>query len=410
MTSLKSVVPGLDLPGVGPVAAIAGNLASNWFPALAPALDVGLGQSAGRGIWESMIPSKPFLNVWNTFSPDQQNAAMTNALTGALASAYYHQDELRKEGIQVPTDSSTTMEKEAFIDRIRNNAKSILLVKSIVGLLSPLSPRVEQTDIGLSDEFTKLVKSTGNYNDALLKFLNEHGDKAISYTVAKTTPAVRGATFPYTEKAINWIEDNKGGLLSDPNKSTGAMFLVPEDPGPGNTLSIHQQLIREHLRTARTPLEFLNQFYIAQGNNTVAPYLAQHTANVNEYKYNSFMLQQENQNWSNFMGQMKVLQPTWYDNYTNGYGRNNAALAVQQLQNIFADAKTAPTHDQAKLVKALLSDYNNHMNTMNQYKQLGITGQVVQMESQNWLTYLENLKAGEPRLTSVINTVFSKVG
>ena len=122
------------------------------------------------------------------------------------------------------------------------------------------------------------------------------------------------------------------------------------------------------------------------------------------------MLQQENQNWSNFMNQMKTLQPTWYDNYTNGYGRNNAALAVQQLQNIFADAKTEPTHDQAKLVKALLSDYNNHMNTMNQYKQLGITGQVVQMESQNWLTYLENLKAGEPRLTSVINTVFSKVG
>ena len=410
MTSLKSVVPGLDLPGVGPIAAIAGNLAGNWFPHLAPALDASLGQSAGRGVWESMIPSKPFLNVWNTFSPDQQNTAMTNAITGALASAYYHQDELRAQGITVPTDSSTTMEKEAFIDRIRNNAKSILLIKAVTGLLSPLSPRVEQTDIGLSDEFSKLVKSTGSYNDALLKFLNEHGSNAVSYTVAKTTSAVRGATFPYTNKAIDWIEQNKSGLLSDPNKSTGAMFLVPEDPGPGNTLAIHQQLIREHLRTARTPLEFLNQFYIAQGNNTVAPYLAQHTSNVNEYKYNSFMLQQENQNWSNFMSQMKTLQPTWYDNYTNGYGRNNAALAVQQLQNIFADAKTAPTHDQAKLVKALLSDYNNHMNTMNQYKQLGITGQVVQMESQNWLTYLENLKAGEPRLTSVINTVFSKVG
>ena len=410
MTSLKSVVPGLDLPGVGPVAAIAGNLASNWFPHLAPALDTALGQSAGRGIWESLIPSKPVLNVWNTLSPDQQNAAMTNAITGALASAYYHQDELRKQGIQVPTDSSTTMEKEAFIDRIRNNAKSILLIKAVTGLLSPLSPRVEQTDIGLSDEFTKLVKSTGSYNDALLKFLNEHGSNAVSYTVAKTTSAVRGATFPYTNKAIDWIEQNKSGLLSDPNKSTGAMFLVPEDPGPGNTLAIHQQLIREHLRTARTPLEFLNQFYIAQGNNTVAPYLAQHTANVNQYKYNSFMLQQENQSWSNFMGQMKVLQPTWYDNYTNGYGRNNAALAVQQLQNIFADKNTAPTHEQAKLVQALLSDYNSHMNTLNQYKQLGITGQVVQMESQNWGTYLENIKASDPRLTSVINTVFSKVG
>lgn len=418
MTSLKSVMPGLELPGVGPVAAIAGNLAVNWFPHLAPALDKTLGQSAGRGVWESLIPSKPFLNVWNAWSPDQQNTAMTNAITGALASAYYHQDELRAEGIPVPTDSSSTMEKEAFIDRIRNNAKSILMIKAITGLLSPLSPRVEQTDLGLSDEWSKMVtpKSQGglgmNYNDAIFKFINEHGDKSISYTVSKTTPSVRGATFPYTEKAINWIEQNKGGLLSDPNKSTGAMFLVPEDPGPGNTLAIHQQLIREHLRTARTPLEFLNQFYIAQGNNTVAPYLAQHTAKVNEYKQmqNSYMLQQENQNWSAFMGQMKTLQPTWYENYTNGYGRDNAALAVQQLQNIFADDKTAPKHEQAQLVKALLNDYNNHMNTMNQYKQLGINGQVLQMESQNWSTYLENLKASEPRLTSVINTVFSKVG
>ena len=412
MTSLKSVVPGLDLPGVGPIAAIAGNLVENWFPHLAPALNTGLGQSAGRSVWESLLPSKPVLNVWNALGPDGQNAALTNAITGALASAYYHQDELRAQGIPVPTDSSTTMEKEAFIDRIRNNAKSILLVKAVTGLLSPLSPRVEQTDIGFSDEFSKLVKSTGNYNDALLKFLKEHGDKAVSYTVAKTSSAVRGASFPYTNEAINWIEDNKNGLLADPNKSTGAMFLIPEDPGPGNTLAIHQQLIREHLRTARTPLEFLNQFYIAQGNNTVAPYLADHTAKVNEYKQmqNSYMLQQENQNWSAFLGQMKVLQPTWYENYTNGYGRNNAALAVQQLQNIFADPKTAPNTTQAQLVKGLLSDYNNHMNTMNQYKQMGITGQIVQMESQNWSTYLENLKASDPRLTSVINTVFSKVG
>ena len=412
MTSLKSVIPALDLPGLGPIAAIPANIISDWFPHLAPAIEAGLGQSANRGVWESFIPSKPILNVWNALSPDQQNSAMTNALTGALASAYYHQDELRAQGVTVPTESSSTQEKEAFIDRIRNNARSILILKAVTGLLSPLSPRVEQTDIGLRDEFIKMVKSTGNYSDALLKFLNEHGDKAISYTVAKTTPTVRGASFPYTQKAISWINDNMSGLLSDPNKSTGAMFLVPEDPGPGNTLAIHQQLIREHLREARTPLEFLNQFYIAQGNNYVAPFLAQHTKTVNEYKQmqNSFMLQQENQNWSDFMTKMKSMQPTWYENYTSGAGRDNAALAIQQLNNIFADPTTAPTHEQAQLVNGLLTDYKTHMNTVNQYKQLGITGEVVNMENQNWQTYLENLKASDPRLTSVINTVFSKVG
>lgn len=412
MTSLKSVVPGLDLPGLGPIAAVPINVVSDWFPHLAPVLDAALGQSANRGVWESMIPSKPIMNVWNTLSPDQQNSAMTNALMGALSSAYYHQDELRAAGVPVPTGSSSTQEKEAFIDRIRNNAKSILILKAITGMLSPLSPRVEQTDVDLRDEFVKLVKSTGNYSDAMLKFLNEHGDNAISYTVAKTTPTVRGATFPYTEKAINWINENMSGLLSDPKKSTGAMFLVPEDPGPGNTLAIHQQLIREHLRETRTPIEFFNQFYIAQGNNFVAPYLAQHTANVTEYKQtqNSFMLQQENQNWSDFMAKMKNMQPTWFENYSSGAGRDNAALAVQQLQNIFADKNTAPQHEQAKLVQGLLVDYQSHMGIINQYKQLGVTGEAVNLENQNWQSYLENLKTSDPRLTSVINTVFSKVG
>jgi hypothetical protein len=413
MTSLKSVIPGLDLPGFGPIAAIPSSIVADWFPHLAPTINGALGLSASRGVWESFLPSKPILNVWNALGPDQQNSAMTNALFGALSSAYMHQDELRAQGVQIPTDASTSAEKEAFIDRIRNNAKSILILKAITGMLSPLSPRVEQVDVGLRDEFTKLVKSTGNYNDALLKFLQEHGDKAISYTISTTTPSTRGATFPYTQKAIDEIESmRRSGLMSNPKTSSAAAFLIPEDPGPGNTLAIHQQLIREHLRENRTPLEFLNQFYISQGNNYIAPLIAQHTANVNQYKQegNTYALQMENQQWSDTLAKMKTLQPTWYENYSNGAGRDNAAVIVSQLQTIFSDPKLTPKTEQAKLVQGLLSDWQSHMNTINQYKQLKVTGEPVSMENQNWQTYLENLKTSEPRLTSVINAVFSKVG
>ena len=143
----------------------------------------------------------------------------------------------------------------------------------------------------------------------------------------------------------------------------------------------------------------------------MAPYLAQHTANVNAYKQmqNSWLLQQENANWSAFIDKMKVLQPTWYANYTSGAGRDNAVLALNQLQTIFSDPKTAPNHEQAQLVKGLLDDYNSHEQQMNMYKQMNITGELVNLEKQNWQTYLENLKTSDPRLTSVINTVFSKV-
>lgn len=406
MTSMKTVVPGLELPGLSPIVAIPANVVADIFPQVAAPIEGGLGLSANRGVWESLVPSKPLYNVWNALGPDQQNAAMINATFGAMASAYYHNPEDFQPNM-------TVQQKEAVIDRIRNNAKSILIIKAITGMLSPLAPRVEQTDVGLRDEFVKMVKSTGDYGLAMQTFLKEHGDRAVSYTVAHTTPAVRGASFPYTQKAIDWIDKElgKGGLLSNPDTAVGAMFLVPQDPGAGNTLAIHHQLIRDHLRENRTPQEFLDQFFIIQGNNYIAPYLEQHTQNVNTFRsmQNSFLLQQENQNWSAFMSQLKNTMPTWYDNYSSGGGRNSAALAVQQLQSIFSTPGYKPKTEQEKLVMGLMQDYQAHNATIEQYKNFGITGQLVDMENQNWSTYLENLKASDQRLQSVINSVFSKV-
>lgn len=406
MTSMKTVIPGLELPGMSPVVAIPANVVADIFPALAPTIEGGLGLSANRGVWESLIPNKPFMNVWNALGPDQQNSAMTNAVFAAMSSAYYHDPELFQSNM-------TTQQKEAVIDRVRNNAKSILLIKAITGMLSPLAPRVEQTDVGLRDEFIKMVKNTGDYTMAMQEFLAKHGDRAVSYTVAKTTPSVRGANFPYTQKAIDWIgkELGSGGLLSNPNTAVGAMFLVPQEPGPGNTLAIHQQLIRDHLRETRTPQEFLDQFFIVQGNNYIAPYLEQHNTNVKQFTQmqNSFLLQQENQNWSAFMDKLKQTMPTWYDNYSSGNGRNNANLAIKQLQSIFSAPDYQPKTEQEKLVMALMSDYEKHNGTLEQYKNFGITGQLVDMENQNWKTYLDSLKASDQRLQSVINSVFSKV-
>jgi len=409
LVSLKSVLPELQLPGVTPIVSISANAIADWFPETQPVVKGVIGDiSFGRGFWDTINPATWSKTLWNAINLDEQTSAVSNAMTGALAAAYYHQDT-----IPIPGPNSSEAERQAFVDRIKNNARSILLMKSVLNLLSPLAPKVTQEDPGFNNEFKKLVKQKGNYQDALLEFLGKHGNTAISYTIAKTEPAIIGAKFPYTKQAINYINENKNGLLSNSNTSTAAMYLVPQTPGDGteDTLAIHQELIRQHIRSVRTPLEFMNQFYITAGNNFIAPLRDQHNQVVNSAKTNqdSYTLKQENDRWSVVMEKMRNMHPIWYADYTNGEGRNNAYLVLNQLQNIFADPRTEPKHEQAVLVKALLNDYLHHASNLEEYKSYGVQTQMIQLENQNWQNHLDNILKKDARLAPIINSIFKRL-
>lgn len=409
LVSLKSVLPELQLPGVTPIVSISANAIADWFPETQPVVKGVIGDmSFGRGFWDTINPATWSKTLWNAINLDEQTSAVSNAMIGALSAAYYHQDT-----IPIPGPTSSEAERTAFIDRIKNNARSILIMKSVLNLLSPLAPKVTQEDPGFRDEFNKLVKQKGNYQDALLEFLGKHGDNAISYTIAKTEPTVIGAKFPYTKQAIDYINNNRDGLLSNSNTSTAAMYLVPQTPGDGteDTLAIHQELLRQHIRSTRTPLEFMNQFYISAGNNFIAPLREQHNQIVNSAKASQdpYTLKQENDRWSVVMEKMRNMHPIWYADYTNGEGRNNAYLVVNQLQNIFADPKTEPKHEQAVLVKALLGDYLRHVSNLEEYKSYGVQTQMIQLENQNWQNHLDNILNKDARLAPIINSVFKRL-
>ena len=407
--SLKSVLPEFQLPGLGSLVAIPANLATDWFPFLAPVTSTALGMSYDRGAIDALIPAAWAKNIFYALPIDEQNKALNNAVLGALAAAYYHN--------QTPSPSSSPVELQQFVDRIMNNARSILLMKAGLNLLSPLAPRVEQVDFGLREEFIKLAKSkyNGNFADALPEFLGTHGDSAISYTIAKTEPVVKNARFPSVQKSLDWINENNkpGGLLSDSKTSTAALYLVPQDldPKDPNSLGIFNEYIRQHLRQQRTPESFLEQFYISQGNNFIAPYRDQHNKIVEDARAtrNTFAAQEETKRWSAIMQKMANLYPIWYADYTSSEGRTNAQLVISQLQYIYSNPQLAPQHEQGKLVGALLRDYNIYQSKIQQYRDYNINSILVDMEKQNWQAYLDRAKTLDPRLATVINGVFSKV-
>lgn len=403
LSSLKSVIPDENkLPGISPFIAVGGNIVADWFPNLAPDINKALGQSAGRGFWDTVNPNTMSKSIWSAMSPNDQNSAMQNALFGAMSSAFYHNDP----GFN---PQATTADKEAMIDRIKNNARSILIMKAALNMLSPLAPKVEQVDMGMREEFIKLLNSKGNFPDALLAFTKEHGDSAVSYTISQSSAAVPGATLPLIASTSQWLKDHSD-LVHNPSTSTGALYLVPQSASTTTKdMAVYNDLLRQHLRSIRTPLEFMNQMYIAAGDQTISPLMVIHKQRVADMTANQDTtgLSQEATAWSGVMAKMKNLYPTWFATYNSNASKANASVALGQFKTIFATSN-APTNEQAQQVKGLVADYDVHNGRLNDAKQSGDSAST-KTEKDNWTNYLTNLETRDPRLTAVINSIFKRL-
>lgn len=405
LISLKTVLPELQMPGVSPIGAVSANLIADWFPETAPIVRTTIGEiSYKRDFWDTIIPATWAKTLIEALTPIEIQGQMANALSSALATAYYYN--------QVPGPDSSPMDQQNFIRRIKNNAKSILLMKVFLNLTSPLAPQVKQEEAGIRDEFWKLVKEKGNYNDALIEFMGKHGDRAISYTVASTVSNVPGAKYPYIQETIDFIKSNNNLFNYNSGVSTGAFYLIPQDNSKNESdRAVWAELMDMNLRSRRSPEQLLKQFYIAQGDAMMSPLIKEHVQIINqaEANYDSYSKKVENDRWSQIMAKMKNLHPIWYADYTDNEGRVNAQTAYNQLQLIFS-RPDAPNHEQARLVKSLMADYNVHQQNMAQYRALNIQGTLTKIEQDNWDNYLLRLAESEPRLNSVIYSVFRKLG
>lgn len=411
MTSLKSVLPELNTPGVSPFLAVSGNLISDLFPEAKGAVKGTIGDIAyGRGFLDTVFPSAWMKNAFHAMTDNEKDTALAGAISSAMAAAYYHN--------QIPGANATGVEKQDFLDKLKNNAKSVLITKALLGLFSPLAPRVEQEDPGLRDEFWKLVKSKGNIPDALVTFMGEHGDRAISYTVAKTeNKGASGASYPITQQTIDFYNQHKGDLFKTypvgqegNSTSAGAFFLIPQDGKNASDINAFSEMVRMGLRSQRTPDELLKQMYISAGWQQIDAAMKQHVAAIQQYKanYDTYSQKLENDAWSQTMAKMENINPVWYKSYSGGEGRVDAKIAYNQLLKIYQNG-AQPNNKQADLIGGLIQDYMAHQSTLNQYKQYSISGYSVKEENQNWQNHLLAVQVNQPQLDAVIKSVFSKL-
>lgn len=404
--SLKSVLPELQTPGVSPFMAISGNLLADFFPSLKGVVQGTVGDiSFQRGVLDTLVPAAWAKTALAALTPVDLQGQMNSALASALASAYYNG--------QVPDANSSAWDRQAFVDRIKNNARSILLIKTFLNLTSPLAPQVKQEDAGLREEFWKMVKQNkNNFADATQQFLAEHGSRAVSYTVGKTESVIRGLKLPYIQETVDYIKNNPGMFNPNSGVSTGAFYLIPQDNSKNQSdRSVYNELMTMHLRSQRTPEELLKQFYVAQGYAEMSPLIKQHVQALKDAQGIPAATKLENDNWTAVMTKMKNLYPIWYSDYTNPDRRIDAQTAVNQLNKILSpENPNQPKTEQAKLVKDLLDRYNNYQSQKSQFTMMNIRGAASQLNKQDWENYLMTRAEEEPRLNSVIYGVFLKLG
>ena len=405
LISLKSVLPELQTPGVAPFMAISGNFIADIFPFMKPAVQGTIGKIAmDRSIVDILVPSTTLKTLISGLTPIDLNNQMGNAIADAAAASFFHGE--------TPGPNANYTQRQDHIDRLKFNALSSLMVKAFLGFYSPLSLQVSQEDSGFREEFWNLVKKTGDIGQAKLEFFKAHGDRAVSYTVGQTESAIPGFHMPYVQKALDFIEANKDAFGERSNVSTGMFYLIPQDNAKNESdRSVYNTIMNMNFRKKRTPNQLLENFYIAQGDEVMAPQITDHVNRLKQYQYIPELKSIENKRWQNVMATMSNLYPTWYDDYTDPTRRNVAKQAVNQLNQIFSQPlDKQPKHDQALLVKGLLMQYNQYKSTVSQYSDLNIQSTVIASQKQDWENKLMILADEKPELKTIIYSVFLKLG
>lgn len=403
MSSLKTVLPEFQTPGVSPLVAVSLNTLSNLFPELRPAVKATVGPVAfDQGAIDALLPNTFLRNTFNALHPDEKSRSFGNAFLGSLAQAYY-------EG-KFPGPDASPGEKAAFIDRIKNNTRSNFFVKALLGVVSPLAPQVQNENPEFRPEFLKLVKDQG-YEQGLNTFLNEHGDKAISYTIARSQPSTPGANLPYTQQAMDWINNNPD--LVEGDNATGAAFLVPQEQGSGDVGLIHDELLKMHLRERRTPETFRDALYVAMGNRRIASAKQAHDDYLKANAGNKQAVDAENKHWGDYVQQVGLDNPIWWDSYQSQDKNHVADRAYSDLLKIFQSPKGEQVLQttQGQLVGGMVKEYQGHLYRLAKIgsSRTQVANAARKVENDGWSKFLDQTAQTDPRLTSVIQSVFSRL-
>jgi len=398
LDSLASVLPEFKMPGWSPFVSVPLNYFAAHFPGLSNPVKRLVGDKAFQQSWvDSIMPSAPLKNIFKAMTANETDSVVANSMMASIMAANYHN--------QFPDGNASPQQQQEFIDHIKNNALSMIFLKGLVGMVSPLAPKISQEDIGLRQEFQDLLK-TQTYPEAWATFSSKYGEKSRGYTISQSDPKIPGTNIPYTKAAYDWLAQNES-LLANRDYAVGAAFLVPQLKGPlADKQVMATELFKLGLKNKKTPSQFAESIYVAHGNDMY--YAAKDAVQVeldNMIKHGASPEEYNVQvaHWKDWENNFIKTNPIWYSHFSaDAVGKGSMAkVAYLQLKDMFAN-HDEPKGPQTEIVRDLLVSYQKVQDA----KAAGGPKHDINMA---WKTYLDQYMIETPESKSVINSVFGRL-
>ena len=434
-SSLQAIDPMINgasgiRPSIGPVVSLLAQGVEAFDPHATSLVKAVVGsQTATQSPLDLIIPNTPFRRLSQAVLPGllgtsgdtqsndsifmqtlanldyQQNKAMTawkktDAYKQWMADPTHTEDDANAPGRPnlIPGNNATSDEVQQFVDRVKNQARTLRVIQALMAEITPASPQVVVGNQKLPAELRALITAEG-IAKGTQDFLNKYPD-ATPFTVAMSR-INDGGVLSATAKSQSWIDKNYGWVQANPRI---ASFFVPADPSGAYDQAAYQEQLALGLRIRKAPKEFMNDAYVAAGWNEFEPNYKTHTDEMARLKAAGASTTDEYNNWNTWLASFEKQHPIWADVYESKDSQIQAVGALTELRQALSDPASLPKTPQTAEIQKLLSDYDTHLTGLNP----GLSASSAQNREENakWQAYLKQLKVDEPNLQPVIDKIF----
>ena len=412
--SLLTVLPEMKMPGTSPFINLAlGDLAKK-FPWMDKAVNVASGGYPAQNMIDTLIPSATMRDLFNGMTMSDKESTVYNSKLSAIMAAYYHGD--------LPSNftSLPAFQQQTILTKIEHNAQSNLIIKGLFAFFLPLAPTVSNDYYNkqmqsLRSEYIGLLNATdpatgAKYTaaSALNKFIADNGERALSYTVAHTASGSGNAYAPLADSTVTWINNNQP-ILSNSAYSTAAPYLIPQVGDSKDALSVENKLLVNHFRAKVSPKDFINSLYVKSGWQDLSEAYSGYQADIAQLRKNNDKngMYQAGQQWKSIAATYGQSNPIWYADYMNPTKLETAAVAIKQFA-VMQDKGMLNASTQGQKISTILDNYKLYHQDLiaNTYNGKHLPGYGQAMDA--WYSYMDNLAASDPQLSSVITGVFRR--
>lgn len=431
-------------PELGPIGAIGAQGLSSMFefvdkqPAFAKfapvgnvalsALNAADGNQSGynESILEQFIPNETLLRVVQLYEAAKFNqGGGQEGFNSAVLQSYnmlmYMQNEAtdkwEKGGEKGPAPMIVPTQQQAltnpramqhFTQRVKNTVVGYYIARAILGFLSPISADVEPQNFGFSNELSADITKAGSVAKGMDAFIAKNPD-ALPYTVAESfTPNAQGqpsgVSLSSSAPAQQWIVDHQALVDAHP----ASLWLMPQLTDAKYSATVYNEQIADGLRVRESPLQHLDQLYIAAGNAIYYKNLAVFETQLDAVGNSSTAKNALYNSWDSFVTKLGKQYPIWYEDFKSPDKYTNATQTVNELQTIFRNGQ-APAGPQTEGVHVLLNSFDV---ASTEYSQAGAGQSYSSQQYQQsqvkdaWVNYLEATAKEYPNLKPVIQSVF----